>query len=68
VTRHDASPCHPTIPLPATVTAVSGSARRDGRACYQVELGAAELDWLVKLNWLTEAETCDRAAVVAARR
>jgi hypothetical protein len=37
--------------------------RRDGRACYVVELGGEELSWLVRLRWLTETEASDRSAV-----
>jgi hypothetical protein len=37
--------------------------RRDGRACYTVELGGEELDFLVRLQWLQEAEAGDRRAV-----
>jgi hypothetical protein len=37
--------------------------RRAGRAVYQVELGGEELDFLVRLHWLTEAEAGDRGAV-----
>jgi hypothetical protein len=40
--------------------------RRAGRAIYAVELGAEELDWLVRLHWLQEGEAYDRDAVGAA--
>jgi hypothetical protein len=40
--------------------------RRAGKAIYAVELGAEELDWLVRLHWLQESEACDRTAVGAA--
>src|SRR5262245_28147255 len=37
--------------------------QRDGKAVYAVELGAAELDWLIRLQWLAEGEASDRDAV-----
>jgi len=37
--------------------------RRAGIAVAQVEYGAAELDFLIKLKWLLETEVTDRDAV-----
>jgi hypothetical protein len=37
--------------------------RRDGKACYVVELGGEELQFLIRLHWLNENEASDRAAV-----
>jgi hypothetical protein len=36
---------------------------RAGRACVSVEIGADELDALVALGWLAEAQAADRVAV-----
>jgi hypothetical protein len=36
-----------------------------GRACYTVELGAAELDFLIRTGWLLDGEASDRNAVGA---
>jgi hypothetical protein len=40
--------------------------QRAGRAIYAVELGAEELDFLIRTGWLLESEACDRDAVGAA--
>src|SRR5262249_39447102 len=37
--------------------------RRDGKACYQVELGAEELDFLIRTHWLQESEVGDKQVV-----
>lgn len=37
--------------------------RDDGRACYTVELGAEELSFLIRTQWLAEAEAGDKHAV-----
>jgi hypothetical protein len=39
---------------------------RDGRRCYQVELGGEELEFLIRTQWLAEAEASDRLAVGSA--
>jgi hypothetical protein len=37
--------------------------RKAGKACYTVELGCEELEFLLRNLWITEAEICDRKAV-----
>jgi hypothetical protein len=37
--------------------------QRDGKACYQVELGCDELTFLIRTRWLTESEVTDKACV-----
>jgi len=34
-----------------------------GRAVYLVELSTIEIDWLIRLRWLSETEVSDREAV-----
>jgi hypothetical protein len=40
--------------------------RRNGRACYRVELDGEGLSFLIRTRWLLEAEASDRLAVGAA--
>ena len=40
--------------------------RRDGKACYVVELGGEELQFLIRWEWLDERAVGDRASVGSA--
>jgi hypothetical protein len=37
--------------------------RAAGIAVYPVELGAVELDWLIRMEWVDASEVADRKAV-----
>jgi hypothetical protein len=40
--------------------------RKAGKACYQLELGCEELEFLIRTGWLPDAEASDRSAVGSA--